>query len=141
MEKQTDDVRLDFVQLELASRYMVLNFYFPFIGNIRIKKQNRFWDDDFISAFLEQIFLNEQERKHHSPAFIFLKRNNEKRKVGSGTIDDGSQDPDEDRTDALLSWKDVPGTQDYSRRSSKNMEFVRSRLFWYKGILIGGIQS
>ena len=36
------DVLLDFVQLELASRYMVLNCYFPFIINISFKHQIKY---------------------------------------------------------------------------------------------------
>lgn len=37
-KKQTDDVRLDFVQLPLASRYVVLNFYFPLIRIFVLKQ-------------------------------------------------------------------------------------------------------
>ena len=42
VEKQTDDVRLDFVQLALALRFMLLKIYFRFIRIFVPEKQTNY---------------------------------------------------------------------------------------------------
>ena len=74
VEKQTDDVRLDFVQLALALRYMLLKIYFHFIRIYVLKIIQTIRKYKFTSTFLEQNFLNKQKKKAplsriHSPEF------------------------------------------------------------------------
>lgn len=74
VEKQTDDVRLDFVQLALALRYMLSKIYFRFINIFVLKNIQSIRKYNFTSTFFGQNFLNKQKKKAplsriHSPKF------------------------------------------------------------------------
>ena len=56
VEKQTDDVRLDFVQLALALRYMLLKIYFHFIRIFVLKIIQTIRNYKFTSTFWSKTF-------------------------------------------------------------------------------------